>query len=158
FDFSPAARGVVDQVRRSSDGGATWVTLLELGRAESFVTGIAVDAHDPRRIVVAFGEYDSQTHLPVGGGVYRSQDGGATWSLARLAGPIFTVAIDPSAPGRIYAGGTALQMYASDDFGITWSLMFQGLPFVSIADLELDPQAPGRLYAGTFGGGIYTFT
>src|SRR5258708_12732685 len=77
-----------------------------------FVTGVVVDPDD-HRIVWAGVEI---------GGVFRSLDGGDTWTHLEtgLYDPdIHAVTIAATQPKRIYAS-TAREMFVSDDLGETW--------------------------------------
>jgi photosystem II stability/assembly factor-like uncharacterized protein len=103
------------------------------------------------------------------GGVFKSTDGGASWSSAGLADAAITVlAIDPAKSSTLYAGtGTdpsAPQgfrgMFKSTDGGATWLPINNGLAGLfdvrsSITALVIDPQNSNILYAGTSGGGVF---
>lgn len=72
---------------------------------------------------------------------------------------IDTVAIDPRAPGTLYAGagdgtsdsgGGDAGVFKSTDGGVTWSSLPGPLDWVLVDALAIDPSNPARLYAGTF--------
>lgn len=153
-----------DGVYRTMDGGATW---QPIGLGETRRIGrIAIDPLNPQRIFVAAagGVYVPDSHR----GVYRSIDGGASWTqvlfVAPTAGAI-DLAIDPSNPDRIYAaiwehystatqwvaGGTNSGIWRSDDGGDTWSLLSNGLPASSPAigriGLAIAASSPQTVYA-----------
>jgi photosystem II stability/assembly factor-like uncharacterized protein len=99
---------------------------------------IAVDPVNPNNLLA--GMWDHQ-RLPThrvyagpGSGVFRSTDGGDTWTEATLPGNVapaevgrIGVAFAPSDPKRAYAvvanklNGTAVGLWRSDDGGATWS-------------------------------------
>jgi len=60
-------------------------------------------------------------------GLLVSEDGGRTW-LDRTAGlpnrQIWSVAVDPDQPGRLYASPFQQPVYVSEDFGLTWNPAF----------------------------------
>ncbi|MCU1348896.1 MAG: hypothetical protein JWO56_1926, partial [Acidobacteria bacterium] len=60
------------------------------------------------------------------GGVFRSTDGGATFSR-RVAGMATDLVADPGQAGRLYAGVAGGGVYRSDDAGLTWKLFAAGL-------------------------------
>src|SRR5829696_2271040 len=150
---------------RSRDGGRTWE---HLGLADSGAIGaIAVDPGDPQRIFVAA----AGSLFNAGGerGVYRSTDGGATWTRVLAGGTEFTgateVFLDPSNARRLYAimwdhrrepdkrtyGGVGSGVFRSTDGGTTWQRLGNGLPAAS-ADvgrigLAVGVSDPRRLYA-----------
>ena len=92
-----------------------------------------------------------------GSGVYRSIDGGTTWTAAGLSGRIvWSMAVDPTNPEVLYA--TTDQVGAikkSVNGGGNWTdLSLTGVTFYSLA---ISPAAPGALYAGAKDG-IYLYT
>jgi photosystem II stability/assembly factor-like uncharacterized protein len=65
-------------VFKSIDGGRSWKTIT--CSKESMVNRVAVPASDPRTIYLAM-DYTSNDHEPPGaGGMYRSSDGGRSWT------------------------------------------------------------------------------
>jgi photosystem II stability/assembly factor-like uncharacterized protein len=143
-------------LRRSTDGGTTWTTLLDLTPDYPLVTALAEDPRDPQRLWTAFIQWG---FLPLTGGIYRSTDGGAHWSLSRMAGnlPVFALALDPRNSNRVWAA-SAGAVFLSEDGGATWVSFSEGLPAFDVRDLRLDPRDPDTLYAGTAGGSVYEFT
>ncbi len=92
-------------------------------------------------------------------GVYKSSDGGATWTQSN-GGPLYIYAnklvIDPSAPSTIYAG-SYLGVYKSTDGGLSWINSNTGFTATSesIKVLSIDPKNTATLYAGSLLGGVY---
>jgi photosystem II stability/assembly factor-like uncharacterized protein len=86
-----------------------------------------------------------------GGGVYRSEDGGATWVRASRGIDPFVMAVvaDPQDASTVYEISTTSTM-KSVDAGATWSTVpTPGGPILSLA---IDPRSPSTLYAGaTYG-------
>jgi photosystem II stability/assembly factor-like uncharacterized protein len=118
------------------------------------VSAIAVDPADPTHLLCG----------SAGGGIWESQDTGATWipttdQMPTLA--IGAVTFDPHDSTRVYAGtgegnfyaNLGVGVYRSNDGGTTWTLM-AGTSFVGIGfyDLVVDPVDPKTLYAATTNG------
>lgn len=150
-----------DGVYKTTDGGLTW---QHQGLVETRRIGkIAVDPTDGNRVFVAAGGnwFVKDAHR----GIYRSLDGGATWTkvlfVADDAGGI-DLAIDPSNPNRIYAamwqryssgtswyiGGSQSGIWRSLDGGTTWSRLTAGLPTsAGRIGLAIAPSQPATVYA-----------
>src|SRR5438094_875201 len=62
-----------------------------------------------------------------GGGVFKSTDGGATWSASGLTdASVLALALDPQTPTTLYAGTYGGGVFKSTDGGTTWSAMNAG--------------------------------
>ncbi|HET7700182.1 MAG TPA: glycosyl hydrolase, partial [Candidatus Limnocylindria bacterium] len=120
-------------VYRSRDGGRTWKRVLYRNDRAGAVD-LSIDANNPRIIYATIWEAIRRPWELVSGGpgsgIFRSNDGGDTWTELTRAkglpkGVIGKIGISASAArsGRVYAivesdeGG----VYRSDDFGDTWT-------------------------------------
>ena len=149
-------------VFKTIDGGSTW-------RAAS--TGLSGSIHalalDPTgsgsTLYAGTGQVDCSGICHTVGGVFKSIDGGNTWSATPIDDIVFALALDPNTPRILYAGmgggpysstGTGGGVMKSTDGGATWSAANTGLPdFATVTALAFDPTAPGHLYATTGAGG-----
>lgn len=116
-------------VSKSYDHGRTWHTVTT--RRASEVPLVAFDPVNPDNVYASVNGHSDDF------GVIKSNDGGETWSGAGLVGSnIWALAIDPSNPSRIFAGGfgsfsrpeSAGRVYFSEDAGTTWRASTAGLP------------------------------
>ncbi|HVR98935.1 MAG TPA: hypothetical protein VMW27_20110 [Thermoanaerobaculia bacterium] len=150
-----------DRINRSTDGGATWDTLLTV--RDMFFTDIAADPRLPGRILASF-RWEVDFHPPVRvGGVYLSTDDGLHWTRGNIppdngmVPSVFSLAFDPRNPMRVYAGAAGA-VFLSEDGGANWTSISTGLPPADVVDLQVDPYSPDTVYAATLGGSIYVFT
>ena len=96
------------------------------------------------------------TNATNSGGVFKSTDGGTSWTRT-LAGDAKDVVIHPDSANVLYAaigypwGGASNGVYRSSDGGVTWTLVANGLPAASTLGrmaLALSRSNPQTLYLG----------
>jgi len=100
------------------------------------------------------------------GTVYRSTDGGLTWTTigSGLGFSVTAIAADPTNPLTLYAGyaGVPSGVYKTVDGGVHWTAFTTGftLAFGSPTVIVIDPTNTAVLYAGTgnFGNGVFKST
>ena len=139
---------------KSTDGGDSWVEITRnpgLPKGTIGKIGAAVAPAVPGR-VWAIVENDS-------GGVFRSDDGGATWKktnvdrkLRQRAFYYSRIYADPKNKDRVYVLNTS--MYRSADGGITFEEI--AAPHGDNHDLWIDPNDPDRMINANDGGGTVT--
>ena len=92
------------------------------------------------------------------GGVYRSTDGGSSWTNLTSAFTPLSLAIDPSNSDVIYAG-VYDAVYKTTNGGTTWTKETNGLSTAALIDtIVIDPSNPNTIYAGGgqfAGGGVF---
>ncbi len=152
-----------DGLYHSTDGGKTWA---RVGLHDtSQIARVILDPRDPKRILVAaLGDPFRDTTER---GVFRSTDGGKTWTKTLYAGPSVgasDLAIDPHNPDVLYAGlwrfrrtswsltsgGDDDGLYKSTDGGVSWhKLSGAGLPagLVGRIAVAFAPNDSKRIYA-----------
>jgi photosystem II stability/assembly factor-like uncharacterized protein len=150
-------------VFKSTDGGAHWTKVLDPG-SEIGIADLSIASDHPNILFAA----TWRTHRPpwsayapidsAGSGIFRSQDGGDSWS--RLTGSGLpegdwgrpAVAVSPDGK-RVYAlidDGKKSGLYRSDDGGNTWALKNSDARLTSRAwyfgNITIDPQNPDTFY------------
>jgi photosystem II stability/assembly factor-like uncharacterized protein len=155
----------VGGIFKSTDGGATWKK-LETGMApRTGRIGLAVFKKDPKT-VMAIVQSDEGGTKPIdevtskSGGVFRSEDGGATWKRASDLNPrpfyFSQIRIDPDNSQRVYVLGFGL--HVSDDGGKTFREdMGKGI-HSDLHELAIDPRNPKHLLVGSDGGVYQSYT
>jgi len=124
-----AERGIY----RSRDGGSTWTLVLKGMNATSGASDLSMDPSNPRILYAAFWDHQRTPWFVrsggAGSGLWKSTDGGDTWSrltqgLPALMGKI-GIAVSPAQPDRVFAIVEAEKggLYRSDDAGRTWRLL-----------------------------------
>ncbi|MGV8040404.1 MAG: WD40/YVTN/BNR-like repeat-containing protein [Thermoanaerobaculaceae bacterium] len=94
-------------------------------------------------------------------GVWKSWDGGASWSasstgLSHLSVRAF--ALEPTNPQVLYAGGWNSGVTRSVDGGATWTAANTGLPADQVSALAVHPTASGTVFVGIPGSGAFKST
>ncbi|NOQ26220.1 MAG: T9SS type A sorting domain-containing protein [Bacteroidales bacterium] len=127
---------------------------LVSGLPANLVTDIAIDEDDYNHVYVCFGGYDAYN-------VYETTDGGSNWADVSTGLPV-------APTGAIVINEqntTDHEVYVGTDAGVfvklgtaPWQLYTNGMPFVSITDLEfyynVNPEN-SYLCAATYGRGIW---
>lgn len=134
-------------LHRSTDGGQTWTKLPATGLG-AVGTPIAIAPGSKAQRVYTIGGGRGPSTGSGQAGLYRSDDGGATFQLmtSRLASAGGHLVVDPQNPDIVYAMGTSL--YRSVDGGQTLDAI-KGAPGGDDAHaLWIDPTNPRRMFAG----------
>jgi len=140
------------KIFRSPDGGSTWTAAGSAPAGCAGLNALRVSPSDASLLLAGTGVTG-----PTGfqcGGVFRSTNGGATWTAASLAGVFVTdIDFDSNNPSRVYASAGYLAgilpkggVYTSADGGATWSDLL--LPQNGATRLALS-QRGDILYAAT---------
>ena len=123
---------------RSTDGGAEWERVLAGPNDTTGAVDISIDPSNPDNLLVSLWDHyrtpAERIYAGEGSGVYRSTDGGTTWTRAAdvtMPDPAdngrIGVAFSPADPKRAYAiianrlNGTYGTFFRSDDGGVTWT-------------------------------------
>jgi photosystem II stability/assembly factor-like uncharacterized protein len=147
-------------VWKSDDGGTSFRPVFDRQPVQS-IGAITLDPSNPRNVWVGTGEAWTRNSVSVGNGVYRSTDGGDTWTHLGLPQTerIVKILVHPKngdvawvcAPGKLWSDSRERGLFKTVDAGRSWKQVLKG-PNLSTgcSGLSLDPANPDRLLVGTW--------
>ncbi|GAC1649478.1 MAG: hypothetical protein NVS4B3_06640 [Gemmatimonadaceae bacterium] len=143
-------------VWRSTDYGASWQPLFD-GQSTGSIGAIAVAPSDPNVIYVGTGAGIIRPDLAVGDGVYKSTDGGRTWTHLGLRDSrmIAMIDVDPknanrlfvAALGHPYGPNAERGIFRSTNGGQSFEKVLYKDEYTSGNDVRIDPNDPTTVYA-----------
>jgi len=143
-------------VWKSDDYGRTWNAIFDSQPTQS-IGAIAVAPSDPEIVYAATGEGLQRPDLSVGDGIYKSVDGGKTWTHLGLSEgqQIPALAVDPRDPNRVFAAvlghpygpNQERGIFRSGDGGATWQKVLYKDENTGGSDVAIDPSHPDVVYA-----------
>ena len=147
--------GTPTAIRKSSDGGSTWRTVLRPGK---YIVGsrFVITPTRPQVVYVAASivgpagcGVNTPTHCRGSNWLYASANGGTTWRRSRLplpvAGSSIILAADPLHPTTLYLAATQ-HVLTSTDAGASWRSIVAGTPKRDVSSLVVDPRSSGIAY------------
>ena len=144
-------------VWKSVNGGSTFRPIFDHEDVQS-IGAIAIDPSHPKTIWVGTGESWTRNSVSVGDGVYKSTDGGETWTNVGLADSerISKIIVDPKesdtayvcAVGHLWNDNETRGVYKTTDGGAHWEKILGGAnASTGCAMLTQNPKNPSILYA-----------
>ncbi|HEY3173835.1 MAG TPA: hypothetical protein VGK86_14800, partial [Thermoanaerobaculia bacterium] len=135
-------------VWRSDNAGRTWDPIFD-GQPIASIGALAVAPSNPNVIFVGSGEADMRSDISYGNGVYKSVDGGKTWTHIGLADTrqIGRILVDPRDPnlvfvaalGHAYGPNKERGVFRSKDGGKSWAPVLFKDDDTGAIDLAFDP-------------------
>lgn len=144
---------------KSTDSGMTWTPIFEQEPNPS-IGAVAVAPSNPSIVWVGTGEANNRQSASWGDGVYKSTDGGKTWSHMGLDDTqcVGRVVIDPTNPdvvyiaavGHLWGPNSERGLFKTSDGGKTWNKVLFINDDTGVTDVAIDPQSPTTLYAAAY--------
>ena len=146
-------------VWKTENAGTTWTPVFD-GQSSYSIGCLALDPVRPEIVWVGTGENVSGRHVGYGDGVYKSLNGGTTWTNMGLKNSehIARILIDPRDPDVVYAAaegplwspGGERGLFKSVDGGRTWTPSLIISADTGVASAEFEPGDPDILYAAAY--------
>jgi photosystem II stability/assembly factor-like uncharacterized protein len=143
-------------VWKTTDYGRTWLPIFD-DQPTGSIGAIAIAPSNPDIIYVGSGEGNQRPDLATGDGIYRSGDGGKTWTHLGLrdAQQIPQIIVDPRNPDRIfvaalghpYGANPERGVFRSNDGGRTFEKVLYKDEDTGAAEVAFDPKNPDIVYA-----------
>ncbi|MEZ4864497.1 MAG: glycosyl hydrolase [Caldilineaceae bacterium] len=144
-------------VWKTTDGGVYWENITDGQFTSAAVGALAVAESDPNVIYAGTGEATIRGDVSFGDGVYRSTDGGKSWTNVGLADThhIAQIRIHPQNPDLVYVAAlghafgpnAARGVFRSKDGGKQWEKVLFKSEKAGAVDLSMDATNPRILYA-----------
>ncbi len=152
FYFGAVAGGVW----KTTDGGGTWRVLTD-GTPISSVGALAIAPSNHDIIYVGTGEAAPRGNMTYGDGVYKSSDGGKSWSHIGLRDTrqIGALIVDPGNPdivlvaalGHAFGPNAERGVFRTTDGGKSWSKVLYKDENTGAIDVSFDPHDARIVYA-----------
>ncbi len=146
-------------VWKTVNNGTTWTPIFD-GQTSYSIGCITLDPQNPDVVWVGTGENVGGRHVGYGDGIYRSADGGKSWTNLGLKNSehLSKIIVHPGDPntvwvaaqGPLWSKGGERGVYKTTDGGKTWKRTLGDAEWIGATDLLLDPRDPQLLYAATW--------
>jgi photosystem II stability/assembly factor-like uncharacterized protein len=144
-------------VWKSDDGGTRYRPVLDEQAVQS-IGAVALDPKNAKNVWVGTGESWTRNSVSIGNGVYKSTDGGETWTHVGLdkSERVAQIVVSPKNSGTVYAcvpgplwsDSADRGLYKTSDGGKTWTQILKG-PNLSTGctAIAIDPTDPNIMFA-----------
>ncbi len=149
----------VGGVFKSEDNGVTFKPIFQTYGSAS-IGDIAIHPSNPDIVYVGTGEPNNRQTSSFGDGIYKSTDGGKTFSNVGLkeTQTIARIVIDPrnpeivyvASPGHLFGPNADRGVYKTTDGGKTWNKIKFIDENTGFTDIAIDPSNSNVLYAASY--------
>jgi len=146
-------------VWKSTNAGQTFTPIFDDQPVSTF-GDIAIAPSNPNILYAGTGEQNNRNSTSWGNGVYRSDDGGDSWSYLGLVGTrhVGKIVVHPTDPdiawvaglGNLWAPNEQRGVFRTMDGGRSWEKVLYVDEFTGGVDLEIDSSNPDVLYAAMY--------
>ncbi|MFM1807834.1 MAG: hypothetical protein RLZZ242_559 [Bacteroidota bacterium] len=146
-------------VWKSTNGGSAWTPIFDDQPTQN-IGAIAIQRDNPEVIWVGTGEGNPRNSVNLGMGLFKSEDGGKSWTHLGLEATksIHRILIDPTDSNTVYIGAhgdpftpnTHRGLYKTRDRGQHFERILFTNETSGVADMVMHPQHPKRLYVALY--------
>ncbi|MEO8026376.1 MAG: sialidase family protein [Bryobacteraceae bacterium] len=146
-------------VFKTVNGGISWTPVFD-DQAVSTIGDVTVSQSEPDVVWVGSGEGNNRQSSSWGNGVYKSGDGGKTWTNMGLRDThhIPRILIHPSrtnvvyvaAQGHLWGANEERGVFKTTDGGKTWSKVLYINEDTGVTDIAMDVNNPDTIYAAAY--------
>jgi len=143
---------------KTTDGGNTWDPVTDGKITSASIGALGICDADPDVVYIGGGETELRGNVQQGDGVYKTTDGGDTWTHMGLAETqnIARIRVHPTDCNTAWAAGFGVHsaenpergIYKTTDGGETWDLVLHRDERTGGVDLSVHPTNPDIVYAG----------
>ncbi len=154
--FVAAAAG---GIWKSTNNGITWRPTFDDKRVISMGM-LAIAPSDTQQVWAGTGEPNSRNSIDPGGGIYKSTDGGLTWTLKGLEKTehIGRIVVHPTNPNVVYVAALGATwrsnpergLYKTTDGGTTWKQVKFVSDKAGFVDVAINQKDPNILFAASW--------
>lgn len=151
--------GAAGGIFKSTDGGSSWTAVFD-DQAYLAIGDIVYQPGSSQILYAGTGDPNIGGYPFIGNGIYKSTDGGDTWTHLGLDSTRTTarIVIDPTNPNKIYVATMGLPMqrnqhrglYKTTDGGATWTQSLFVSNQAGVSDVQMDPNNSQVLYASSW--------
>lgn len=144
---------------KTENNGDSWTPLFD-GEPSYALGVVEMDPNDPQVLWVGSGENNAQRSVAFGDGIYKSVDGGQSWTNMGLreSGHISQIWIDPedsdtvivAAQGPLWSAGGERGLYKTTNGGENWDAILTVDADTGVNEFAVDPRNTDVIVASTY--------
>ncbi|MFT5763824.1 MAG: photosystem II stability/assembly factor-like uncharacterized protein, partial [Saprospiraceae bacterium] len=146
-------------VFKTTDGGSNWSPIFD-DQPFLAIGDIALDPNDSETVYVGTGDVNITGYPAIGNGVYKSTDGGLSWTHLGLTNQriVSKIIVNPNDSDIVYVSCMGLPfernndrgLYKSTDGGLNWEQVLFVSDQSGIIDMVMNPANPQIIYAASW--------